>query len=96
MAEFNMKAPSITFSVEVTLTEVEAHALYDMAGYGTDAFLKVFYDHLGKAYLGRHETGVRTLFETIRRDVAPMLHRIKTAREAINGKLQPEVPADGS
>lgn len=85
-----MKPPSITFNVEVTLSEVEARALYDMAGYGTDEFLKAFYEHLGKAYMGKHETGVHTLFDTIRRDVAPMLHRIDAARKAIAGKPQQE------
>jgi hypothetical protein len=53
-----------TFVLE--LTEDEVGALDALAGYGADAFLKHFYEKLGKSYMEPHEKGLRSLFQGIR------------------------------
>ncbi len=58
--------PTVHFTVEATLTEGDLRALDALAGYGTDAFLKVFYEHMGKHYLQPHERDLRSLFEKIK------------------------------
>lgn len=82
-----------TIKAEITLVlhEEEAAALDAIAGYGTDAFLKVFYAHLGVAYLKPHEAGLRSLFDSVRNgnvehddhvtSITGILQRIKQARE---------------
>lgn len=50
----NAKA-QVEFTIKFTLTKEEAKALDAIAGYGSDAFLKVFYEHMGKNYLGALE-----------------------------------------
>ena len=39
----------IQFTVDFTLTKGEAQALEAIVGYGDDAFLKCFYEHLGES-----------------------------------------------
>lgn len=53
------------FTATLKLSETELKALDALAGYGTDEFLKCFYTHMGKSYLGPHEQGIRTMFEKI-------------------------------
>ncbi|QCG94287.1 hypothetical protein E6C67_08345 [Azospirillum sp. TSA2s] len=69
-----------------TLSEDEAAALDALAGYGTDAFLKVFYKEMGEAYLRPHEAGLRSLFASVRSHVPTVLERARTARKAFAGK----------
>lgn len=57
-------------------------ALEALAGYGSDGFLKVFYQHMGRAYLEPHEVGLRSLFETIRTELPPILCRADSAKKA--------------
>lgn len=77
----------IEFSVTLTLTVNEAKALDAIVGYGTDAFLEVFYPKLGKAYLQPFEKDMRTLFDKIKSDLGNEVHKIETARKAINNAL---------
>lgn len=73
----------ISFSVDCTLSEIEARALGALVGYGTDEFLAAFYKHMGKAYLEPHEAGLRSLFAKIKSDVVPALCHVDTARRAL-------------
>ena len=57
---------SISAKVHIVLTEVEARALLGIAEYGADAFLRVFYEHLGRSYLKDHELGLKSLFKSIK------------------------------
>lgn len=83
MAELNANA---TLDVRATLTvnEAELRALDALVGYGTDPFLKVFYEKLGRAYLEKHEAGLRSLFESVRSLAPSIMGRIDSAREAFN------------
>jgi hypothetical protein len=71
----------ITVGGTLELDEQELRALDALAGYGFKSFIKVFYEHMGKAYMQPHEAGLKKLFETIRRDVPPALGRIDMARD---------------
>lgn len=81
MAKLTQRA-TIDLSVVFELSEAEVGALDALAGYGTDAFLKVFYEKLGQAYMTPYEAGLRSLFESVRDQLPPMLRAAKTAREA--------------
>lgn len=84
----NQLRVDVQLQVTTTLSEAECRALDALVGYGADAFLKVFYEKLGKAYMQPHEAGLRSLFESIGRDVRPYLSRIDSARKTFNeGRL---------
>lgn len=88
MEKIKAKATAqLEFTIKLVLTPGEASALDAIVGYGTDPFLKVFYEHMGKAYLQPHEKEMKNLFETIKTSLSPELYKIKKAREAINAAL---------
>lgn len=72
----------IEFAITLKLTESEARALKEMAGYSVESFLEFFYENLGTHYLKPHEKGVRSLFETIRAELPKHLSRVDKARKA--------------
>ncbi len=78
----------VKFNIKLDLNINEARALEAIAGYGTDAFLKVFYEKLGKAYLGPFEEDARSLFKKITADLPPEIKKIDEAAKAIAGVLK--------
>ena len=76
------QAPQVGVDVSIKLTEAEIRALEALAGYGTEPFLKVFYAQMGKAYLQPYEDGLRSLFDTIRSELPPIIKRADAARTA--------------
>jgi hypothetical protein len=74
--------PEVGLKVTLVLDEAEARALDALAGYGDDAFLQVFYKHLGGAYLRPHEKGLRSLLIGARATLMPILGRLDKARKA--------------
>lgn len=64
--------------------EIEARALDALSGYGDDAFIKVFYEHLGKSYMQKHEDGLRSFLKSIRDFVPGELSKVDEARKAIS------------
>jgi hypothetical protein len=79
---------SIEFRILLTLTIDEAAALNAIAGYGTDAFLKVFYQEMGKAYLEDYEDDLRTLFDKLQNEIPLEISKIEEARAMINQALK--------
>jgi hypothetical protein len=80
--------PTISSTVVIALTEEEAGALDALAGYGSDAFLKAFYVHMGEAYLKPYEKGLRSLFDAVRNgpcSVQNVLDRTRDARQVFDG-----------
>ena len=77
--------PSINAKISICIDEMEARALSAITTYGTDAFLKVFYAHLGKAYLQKYETGVYSLFEGVHKIIDPQLNKVTAARKILEG-----------
>lgn len=57
---------TIQAHITLRLNEDEAAALDALVGYGVESFLKVFYEHMGRAYLQPHEKGLRSLFDSVR------------------------------
>lgn len=72
----------IEFEVTLKLTEEEAKALNTIVGYGPDKFVEWFYKNLGQAYLKPHEQGMRSLFETARRELAYPISTIDRVKKA--------------
>lgn len=81
MADFRLN-PKVSFDIYIALNESEARALYALTVYGIDDFLKVFYEHLGTAYLQKHEDGLRELFASVRQSLPPQLEKVDKARKA--------------
>lgn len=71
----------VEVNITITLTEEEARALNAITIYGNTAFLKVFYEHLGKNYLQPHERGLIDLFSKIQSSLPENLKRINKVRE---------------
>jgi hypothetical protein len=76
--------PIVTVAAALTVNEAEMRALEALFCYGVDSLLEVFYEHLGKAYMTPHESGLRSLAEGVRRDVPPILRRTDNARAEFN------------
>ena len=79
-----MQVPVVEVSATIKLTEPELRALEALAGYGDDAFLKIFFQYLGTAYLKPHTAGIKSLFAVIRSDLNPILHRADSAKKAFS------------
>lgn len=78
----------LTATITVALTESEAEALNAIVSYGDTEFLKVFYEHMGRAYLEPHEAGLRSLFHSIRDGecgIRKILENAKAARKTFYG-----------
>lgn len=73
--------------VKFELTESEARALDAMVGYGFEPFKEVFYSKLGKAYMEKHENGLKTLFNSIKKQVVPNLTKIDTFKRELSTSL---------
>jgi hypothetical protein len=74
----------IEVSATLTFSEPELRALDALAAYGDRAFLKVFYEHLGKSALQPHEAGLRSLFASIKEQMGSVLNRGDDARRVFN------------
>lgn len=85
--------PTIELEVVLRLKEAEVRALEALACYGTDAFLRVFYDKLGQAYLRPHEAGLRSLFKDITEHLPAITDRANDARKAFVQGLKPDIRA---
>lgn len=73
----------ITVNIQLDLTEAEARALKELTVFGTDTFLETFYAGLGKSTLHAQEEGLRSLFETIKKELPQHLNRADQARRAL-------------
>ena len=70
--------------IVLELTEVEARALDGIFGYSVDAFLKVFYAHMGRSYVEPFEAGVRSLHQTVRGVTGPAISQLDETRRRLN------------
>jgi hypothetical protein len=75
---------NITTRINIDLDEEEARALEALAGYGTDAFLKVFYEHLGKHYMQPYEAGLKRILDVFQGDLKNQLNKIDQAKKIFN------------
>ena len=76
----------VCLQIKLDLSEVEARALGAIACYGSEEFIKVFYEYMGKAYLQKHEDGVHSLFATIRDELPQHLDKMDKVRTVFTVK----------
>jgi len=72
----------VNSSVTIELTGVEIRALHVLTEYGTQPFLEAFYKLMGKSFLQPHAAGIESLFDTIQRDLGPIIRREEVAKQA--------------
>lgn len=80
IATAEMKAE---FHITFVLSKSEAKALDAIAGYGTEPFLKVFYEKMGQSYLKPHEKGLVSLFSRIMKELPKEVKKIEEAQSAL-------------
>lgn len=85
MAEIIQK-PNVQVTATFQFNEAELRALDALVGYGVDPFLEAFYAKMGKHYMQPHETGLRSLFESVRQAVPGILSRTDDARRVFTGE----------
>ena len=73
----------VHYECTLELTEREMRALDALAGYGTKAFVDIFYRHMGRSYLEPHVDGLTTLFEKIRGEGSRQLGVVDSARKVL-------------
>ncbi len=83
--------PTLDLNVRFEINLVEARALDGLAGYGDDAFIKVFYEKLGKAYMQEHEQGLREFLKTIRSVVGPAIRKIDDVERILKREAKEEL-----
>lgn len=74
----------VEMNIKLFITKEEAQALHGIVGYGADAFLKVFYEGLGKCYLIDHEVAMRSLFSKLFEQLPFEIAKIEKAEKQIN------------
>lgn len=79
--------PKLDLRLVFTVDESEARALEALAGYGDNAFIKVFYEHLGSTYMSKHEDGLRSFLISIREILPIILARQDQARKTFEAEL---------
>lgn len=80
-----MGKPVVTVNVAFEIDEGEARALYALSAYGDDAFIRAFYERLGKTLMQDHEQDLRRFLNTIRDVVGPAITQVDKARELVKG-----------
>lgn len=74
--------PVVEVTTTFTVTESELRALDALAGYGDDAFIKMFYKDLGEHYMKPHEAGMRLFLKSVREMAGPIIGKADKARAA--------------
>lgn len=77
--------PVLDVTTTFTVSEGELRALDALAGYGDDAFIKMFYKELGTTYMKPHEADLRHFLKSVRALAGPILSNVNAARKVMNG-----------
>jgi hypothetical protein len=85
--------PTVQLHVAIQLTEMEARAIDALVGYGDDAFIKHFYDGLGKSYMDNYEGGLRSFFKSMREKLPGLLSKADNARKVFHDPIPAHDPA---
>lgn len=75
---------TVGLEVTLSLSESEARALEALTGYDVEGFLKSFYSNMGRHYLEPHESGLRSLFKSVRELIPEQLRRVDEARKVFD------------
>lgn len=76
--------PVVEVTTTFTVTEGELRALDALAGYGDDAFIKMFYEDLGTHYMKPYEADLRKFLLSVRTLAGPILRNATNARKEFN------------
>lgn len=79
---------TISFGASIKLNEAEANVMSTLALWGADTFVKHFSTHLGADLDRLGIENVASLFEAIKRDVAPALQAIKETRRDLQAAAE--------
>ncbi len=76
-----ISTPILESRATFELNDAEMPALWALACYGTDEFLKVFYTQMGVSYLKPHEEGLRSLFASVASECGRIFKQTEEARK---------------
>ena len=71
--------------ITMELSEQEFLALSALTPYGTESFLKFFYEFMGVTCLKAHEEGLKSLFRRVQGECSGVKQKISAARTALKG-----------
>lgn len=77
-----VQQPTVNVEATFTVSEAELRALDALAGYGDDAFIKMFYKEMGQHYMKPYEAGLREFLQTVRSFAPSIIRRTDDARKA--------------
>jgi hypothetical protein len=78
---------TMDLKVKLVLTEQEARALYAITVYGPEPFLKWYYERLGRHYMSPYESGIKSLFTTVRNELPQHFSRFDKIKKYIKENL---------
>tara|TARA_S200002703_G_scaffold5417_1_gene6293 strand:+ start:2248 stop:2517 length:270 start_codon:yes stop_codon:yes gene_type:complete len=87
MATIKKTQVETKLTVLLELNESEVKALSAIFGYNVNAFLKVFYERMGSAYVAPYESGVRSLHKTLQGALSESVEVVDKARKAMQDSL---------
>ncbi len=92
MAQAEVKARIVLdIKIKVELTVEEARALKAIVGCGSDNFIAVYNEKLGRSYIQPYEHGVKSLFATLKESLGFKLYDADQITKAVNAiKLNPQ------
>ncbi len=93
MATFDQK-PRVECSVTVTYTEEEWRALLALSGYTLDHLMSWIGEHVSRDLIKKHGGGLKSIFDSSRKELTGVADRTDTARKVFTGELV-AVPKSG-
>ena len=75
--------PTVSLELQLTISEGEARALDAIIGYGSEAFIRVFKEHLGSCYIEPYEKHVISLFNSLQPILSSAIHQADEARKLL-------------
>ncbi len=83
MDKIKLSTSKIELKVSIELSEIEVRALMKIAQYGANPYMEWFKTHLSKYELVGLESGVQSLFNTIRGELPKHLKKVEEARKIL-------------
>jgi hypothetical protein len=84
MAQIRSQIADIDAKIVLILSEDEARALEAIVGYGPEKFIEWFEKNHGKHYISKAKLGIKSLFETTRRELPQHISKLEDARNLLN------------
>jgi len=78
-----MSTGGIQLHCTLKLSEIEVRALIKIAQYGADPYIRWFKEHLSRYELEGLEPGIKSLFNTVRKELPQHVSKVDKAREVL-------------